>query len=162
MAQMEHDREDLLRDATAYTNRIELTIPELSEEIFIGFRDCGAASFYFGQDLVYHFNAESELRRGYYENKLLKAEDSQLVSMTRNRTDEEVELVRHEFSVNEKMDYLAELQLNLNKLSKALKSESHSIKGQVPENVDLIERVIDWIDDLAVLRVAKQPNVEDC
>ncbi len=63
MARHEEEREDLMRDAKALVDRIELVVPGFEEPVVVGFRTNGAASFYFGQDAVYHFNSQLELRR---------------------------------------------------------------------------------------------------
>src|SRR5204863_2544475 len=76
MAREESSREDLLREATALVERIEL-IPNGSTSdgrIVAGFRRNGALSVFFGEDPVYQFNAAGELRRAYTDGKLLKAD----------------------------------------------------------------------------------------
>ena len=67
MARDESDREDLLREATALVERIELAPADAAddEHIVAGFRRDGALSIYFGADPVYHFNSAGELRRAY-------------------------------------------------------------------------------------------------
>ncbi len=70
MARDESSREDLLREATALVERIEL-VPHATDpliaasdlfdkHIVAGFRRDGALSVFFGEDPVYHFNAEGE------------------------------------------------------------------------------------------------------
>ena len=72
------NREDLLREATALVERIEL-VPhrdrqfDASEPIVVGFRADGALSIFFGDDPVYQFNAAGELRRAYCDGLLFKA-----------------------------------------------------------------------------------------
>jgi len=73
MAREEEPREDLLREATALVERVELQIEGFAETIVAGFRRDGAASFYFGQDFVFQFNTANQLRRGYVEGRLFKA-----------------------------------------------------------------------------------------
>ncbi len=82
MARDEQDREDLLREATALVERVELapTDNEAGEHIVIGFRAGGAASVYFGGDTAYHFNSDGELRRAYADGLLYKADIGRLTS----------------------------------------------------------------------------------
>ena len=87
MARDERDREDLLNEATALTQRVELRIPSVSQTVFIGFRREGAASIYWGQDEVHHFNGSNELRRGFLTGRLVKAERGRLCWLDRNRDD---------------------------------------------------------------------------
>ena len=47
MARQESNREDLLREATALVERVELHVPAFEEPIVVGFRRDGCASFLF-------------------------------------------------------------------------------------------------------------------
>ena len=78
MSRTEQDREDLLREATALIERVELRVSGWSESVVAGFRRGGQASFFFGADLVYQFNAALQLRRGFHNGQLIKAEDGRL------------------------------------------------------------------------------------
>src|SRR3954462_9073696 len=100
MAREESSREDLLREATALVERIEL-IPNGSTSdghIVAGFRLNGALSLFFGEEPVFQFNACGELRRAYSDGKLLKADRGRLAALGRVRTQNEVQLVRHELN----------------------------------------------------------------
>src|SRR4051812_13576909 len=113
MAREESSREDLLREATALVERIEL-IPDSSGEltgtrIVAGFRRDGALSIFFGDDTVYQFNAASELRRAYCDGKLFKAARGRLAALKRVRTEHELQLVRHDLSETEQATFLAEM-----------------------------------------------------
>ena len=63
MARNEEDREDLMAEATALAERVELTVPQESDFVTAGFRRTGHLSLYFGQDPAYHFDEEGRLRR---------------------------------------------------------------------------------------------------
>ena len=63
MARSEHDAEDLIRDATALTERAEFRLPDAAHPVIVGFRPDGCASFFFGLDEVFHFNSQANLRR---------------------------------------------------------------------------------------------------
>src|SRR6201999_1137217 len=95
MAREEEARENLLREAVALIARVELKVEGFDEPVVGGFRKDGAASFFFGQQIVYQFNQAGELRRGFFNGKLFKAEDRQLVELTRERIDGNVNLLRH-------------------------------------------------------------------
>ena len=79
------DREDLLAEATALVERIELDVDEMDESIVIGFRPSGAGSIYFGPDAAYHFTSHNRLRRAYANGLLYKAEKRRLISLDRRR-----------------------------------------------------------------------------
>ena len=92
MARDESSREDLLREATALVERIELRITapisaahDRDDHVVVGFRANGAASFFFGDDPVYQFNSAGQLRRAYCGGLLFKATHGRLVSLQRVR-----------------------------------------------------------------------------
>lgn len=160
MARQELDREDLLREATALVPRIELNVDGFTDSVFIGFRG-DAGSIYFGQHRVYHFNSRNELRRGYDDGRLIKAESGRLVSMVRHRTDQSVELQRHEWMPEETAQYLERLDEHLTRLAESLRTDHYSVVGQVPEDGDVVSPIARWIDHLrSGVTIADSANVE--
>src|SRR6476469_7681087 len=115
MARDESNSEDLLRDATALVERIELIRHgALSHgHIIAGFRRNGAFSIFFGEDPVYQFNAAGELRRAYCDGKLLKANRGRLVALQRVRTQYEVQLIRHKLDETDSNQFLAQMANHL-------------------------------------------------
>lgn len=165
MARESHDREDLLRDATAYSTRIQF-IADLGEgplEIFAGFHRTGAFSFYFDQDPVYHFNRSGQLRRAFADEVLIKAEAGQLVQLSRQRAEGEVALVRQVLSLDEQTEFCASALARLIQLRGSLEHRQFVVEGVVTEadDVDLISRLIDTLDQLAEIRIAASPKVTD-
>ena len=69
MARNEADREDLMREAVALTERVELFVPGFEELITIGFRSNGAMSIFVGQDPVYQFDPSGRLRRAFADRQ---------------------------------------------------------------------------------------------
>jgi hypothetical protein len=170
MARDESDREDLLREATALAERIELAldadgscvtadVPEAPEHIVVGFRKNGAASFFFGADPVYQFNANGELRRAYRDGLLYKAVGGRLVALRRIRTANEVALERHELTEAEQREFLGALQQRLDRLALSLAGNDYRIVGQVPSDADVLGRARDWLAAQKSYRVAAKPNV---
>ena len=159
MARNEQPKEDLLRDATALVERIELHVDESS--IVIGFRPDGAASLFFDAEPVYHFNAADELRRAY-DDGLVKASDGQLIRMKRERSDESVQLISSPFSAQEHRDFLADLASRCNALLQAIDEGSCHVTGQVSSDVDFLRRVKNWLSSLPhPISVAARPHVND-
>ena len=159
MARQESDREDLLREATALVERAELQLAGESETFVIGFRRDGAGSIFFGSEPVYQFNAAGELRRGYWRGMLIKAERGELVSLLRQRTTEQVQLVRHQLTAIETAEYLHELQARLAKLVNALRMDDFCLIGQVPDIADVLSRILAWLLNLPhPPRIAARPN----
>src|SRR5262245_11539562 len=107
MGREESDREDLLREATALVERIELApdFGHAGEHIVVGFRANGAASFFFGADSVFQFNAAGELRRAYCGGQLIKASRGQLVSLARQRLENETQLLSRKLTDDEQAKF---------------------------------------------------------
>lgn len=170
MAEQEQDREDLLREATALVERIELrgrlrdseragAIRSDAEPLVIGFRRDGAISFFFGADPVLQFNAQGELRRAYHNGRLLKAERGHLVELKRERRPEAVLLVRREMTPEETRAYLDGMLRRLHGLRQQLQNQAYTISGQVPEDRDLLGRIQRWLAELPdSIVIARRPH----
>lgn len=160
MARQESDREDLLREATALAERIELA-PAAGdgEHVVVGFRRDSAASIYFGADPAYHFNAAGELRRAYCDGLLIKAEHGRLVSLERVRQENEVQLLRREMPVEAQQKFLAEMADRLRMLVQQCREQKLISVGQVPAEADVFSRVIAWLSNCKDVVVAASPRV---
>lgn len=145
MAREEHDREDLLAEAKALVERVELRVAHFPAPVVVGFRREGAASFYFGADPAYHFNSAGLLRRAFASGLLYKAERGRLVSLDRRRAAGEVQLVRHQLTDEETRSFMATLAAQLLALRNALAQDRCERLRQEPEEADLIGRVRDWL-----------------
>ena len=163
MARDESSREDLIREATALVERIEL-IPRATnlvggEHIVTGFRRNGALSIFFGEDPVYQFNATGELRRAYSDGKLLKADRGHLAVLQRVRSQHEVQLVRHELNETEVSQFLAKMANHLQALSALINTNAYHVAGQVPPDADVLGRLNRWFVTHSEVQIAQQPNV---
>ncbi|MEX2174089.1 MAG: hypothetical protein WD872_06985 [Pirellulaceae bacterium] len=160
MSRHESPREDLLREATALVERAELVVAGYDEPITAGFRKDGSASFFFGVDPVYQFNAAGELRRAYVGGRLVKAEQGRLVALRRERSATEVALVREELSAPQTEQLLAAMSEHLLRLRTALGQDAFECRGQVPAEADVPSRIGDWLAALPPrVAVAGRPNV---
>lgn len=160
MAQEEHDREDLLAEATALVERVELRLAIFSAPLVIGFRREGAASFYFGAEPAYHFNSAGLLRRAFASGLLYKAERGRLVSLDRRRAAGEVQLVRHPLTDEETQTFLAALTARLLALREAVEQRRFERTRQEPEEADVISRVREWLAEYGErVAIANSPRV---
>lgn len=107
MAREEHARENLIAEATALVERVELLVAGLPEPVVAGFRPNGSVSLFFADDPVYQFNSRGELRRAFVAGRLYKADNGRLVEMTRNRQAGRVELESRELSMAASMEFIA-------------------------------------------------------
>lgn len=145
MARSEHDREDILREATALVERVELGLDGEQESLVVGFREQSGPAFFFGPDPVYQFNSDSELRRAYRDGLLLKAENGNLVELRRERHGSSLRLMRRTLTAVELAETLDLLEKRLEALARTLDQQNYAVVGQVPEDVDLVGRVFAWL-----------------
>ncbi|MEM8946381.1 MAG: hypothetical protein AAGD11_14510 [Planctomycetota bacterium] len=163
MARVPEDREDLLRDATAYVQRaqLELVVEGQAVEVFAGFRLNSAASFYFEQDPVYHFNADSELRRAFIDGKLIKAESGSLVAWTRQRTDGEVAMLCSTLNDSAQRELLDDARRNLDQLHNAIVAGEALVVGEVRDasETSVVDRLVAYLARMPTIAVASSPQV---
>jgi hypothetical protein len=159
MARQEQDREDLLREATALVERIELRVDGFPEPIVAGFRRSGEGSVYFGADPVFQFNVAGELRRAYMDGRLVKAERGQLVFLRRERAEGQSFLVREAVGAAAGAAKLRAVADQLRLLQERLSTRQFQLVGQVPAEGDVLSRLRQWLAGLPQpLRVAAAPN----
>jgi hypothetical protein len=160
MARFEQDREDLLREATALVQRVEVRIPNHTDSIVVGFRRNGSGSVFIGGDPVFQFNQQNEFRRGFWRGKLIKAEDCQLIELNRVRTSAEVQLRRRELDEEEAAAYLELFRDYARRILAAIEQDELTVVGQVPDDVNLVALVSRWLTSVSEsVRVANEPNV---
>jgi hypothetical protein len=160
MARDESNREDLLREATALVERIEL-IPNGAADnrhIIAGFRRDGALSIFFGEDPVYQFNAAGELRRAYHDGKLLKATDGRLAALQRVRTQTEVQLVRHELTLEEESAFMNHMEERLRDFAERINTNLFQIAGKIPAETDVLGRLKSCLATYIRRQIAAKPN----
>jgi len=163
MARHSHDRENLLRDATAFTRRVQFAV-DLGDgptEVFAGFRANNAASIYFDQDPVYHFNANGEMRRAFVDGLLIKAEDRHLVVMRREHGESEVAMRSTTMTDDAQREFCQTTAAQLGKLRLALVAGAYRVEGQVTAAADanVSERLLQFLETHADIHIAASPRV---
>lgn len=160
MARDESDREDLLAEASALVERLMVQVDGWDDAVVAGFRRNGATSFFFGADPVYQFNAAGELRRAFANGCLYKAVQGQLTALRRERTATEVQLLSRPLTAAETNSFLTAMDERLLRLRAAIISPSAKILGQVPVEVDVLDRVAHWLAKHPwPTRLASSPSV---
>ncbi|MEX0820049.1 MAG: hypothetical protein WD070_10675 [Pirellulaceae bacterium] len=160
MARLEQDREDLIREATALVRRVELQCAGQAEPWVVGFRRGGEASIFAGAQLVFQFNAAGELRRGFWNSRLVKAEAGRLIQLQRRRTEDEVQLVRHELAGEQTAEFLRLAAETLNQLRRVLDTGELVILKRVPDDLNVIQALKSWLESLPEpIAIASAPNV---
>jgi hypothetical protein len=146
MARHESDREDLMAEATALRERVELALPGEAEHTIAGFRDGGRFSIYFGPDPVFHFDADGALRRAFVGRDLYRSQSRTLARLTRTRGRSAVNLLRHDLDAGELERFLAAMRERLDRLQTALHSGAAKVIQQVPADAALLPRLIAAVD----------------
>jgi hypothetical protein len=169
MAREESSREDLLGEAVALVERIELvqrgsatsTLSSIVPQtpIVAGFRASGSLSLFFGEDPVYQFNSHGELRRAYRCGLLYKAVRGRLASLRRDRSELKTELVRRDLTIAEQTNLVNDMLAHLRDFAALLSSGDFDVNGQVPSNADVLGRLRSWLVTHNGLPIARRPNV---
>lgn len=161
MARDESDREDLLREATALVERIELAPIDAphGDHVVVGFRSAEALSVFHGNDPVYQFNTAGQLRRAYCDGLLYRAARGRLVSLRRVRQMNEVQLLSHELTDAEQSSFITSMFDRLRELAADLEAGRYSVVGQVPADADVLSRVRHWLATHDGLPIATSPHV---
>ena len=153
-------REDLMRDATAYTRRLMLRVSPTGEGIFVGLRQQGGWSIYFGEDPVFQFNDEGKLRRVHFANQNYAAVEGKLCWLQRSRSGGRVEIERI-YSAEAERQMLAVCLSRLRELAELMLTNSVKIVDRVPvEDRELVEDVAKMLRNTAQdLEIANTANV---
>jgi hypothetical protein len=161
MAREESDREDLLREATALVERIQLApVHADGEHVTAGFRKGGELTVFFGADPVYQFNAAGELRRAYCDGLLIKAHNGRLASLRRERQPGAVQLLRHDLSDAEQTSILSRMTEKLRDFSARLERGDYHVVGEVPPDANVRGRLQNWLVKYHDPAVARSPRVQ--
>ena len=165
MARSVQDREDLLRDATAFGTRVQLRVYRgpSAVEVFAGFRSQGAASFYFDQDPVYHFNNSGQFRRAFVDDVLITAERGRLVVLRRQGQDAAVTMLRQEMSAGQQQKFCESAASQLGALRQAISQGDFTVAGQISpaedSDEDVVARLAAYLKQCDKFEVAASPHV---
>jgi hypothetical protein len=159
MAREEHARENLIAEATALVERVELLLAGLPEPVVAGFRPDGSASLFFTDDPVYQFNSRGHLRRAFVGGRLYKADAGRLVEMTRNRPAGQVQLTSRRLPAEASAEFIAALRARLNDLASQLESGQAQILAEVPPQGGVAVRLGQWLGALrGQIEIATTPH----
>ena len=142
MAKEEH-REDLLGEATGYVHRIEFVLPTHDQSVFVGFRECGSASVYWTHGDVLQFNVNNQLRRGFWQERMLACYKHKLHWL--DKSEGRVRLERTEFQSHELKVFLSQASEWLSTIRAAIENDSVNVIGQIPADRDLKHDLLGWM-----------------
>ena len=160
MAKQPQDREDLMRDASNLTQRIELRVTGVEPLVVCGFRDDGSLSIYWGQDEVIQFNSLAELRRGFWQERIIATYRHELHWLTRGASEGRAKLNRERFSESDQREYLELVQARLEQLHSAVDTGAGTVTRQHPLGAAIDVRLRDWLaTHRKPLRLAMHPGL---
>lgn len=141
MARHEADREDLMREATALRERVEMTVSGEPESVVAGFRSDGRLSLYFGPDPAYHFDSAGRLRRAFCAGELYRSQGTTLARLQRQRSDAATTLERHDLTAVELAQFVTEMRERLEGLRRALEQQAIQVLRVVPADGDILNQL---------------------
>lgn len=146
------DREDLMREAVALPDRVELSVPSFDSLITIGFRSNSAMSIFIGSDPVYQFDPEGRLRRAFVAGLLYRSQHTSLAMLKRERTATQTGLLRTELGDDALQAFHDTMLVSLTLLEQKLHASDFRIARSMPDDVCHITRIQ---AALASVRLAK-------
>ena len=157
MAKQEFAREDLLRDGKSFRSRGEISLKGC--KVIVGFRDQDQFSLYCGEDPVFQFNADAELRRVFFDGVVYRASAGDLLRMIRASRGGRVVFDSSTVSG----DLLQQIQNTFEQWSKSvsesLGSEKWRVVGESPGDfLGRLDRFLMRVCSPA--RIAQSPNLK--
>jgi hypothetical protein len=157
MAKQEQDREDLLREGKQMSLRAEASIDGVV--VVIGFRSQGQASFYFGADPVFQFNAALELRRVFHQGKRYAAIQGRLCELVRKNQRDRVSFESQDILADVEAVIMRLLDSSLARIRVALETPMEGWEIAGGQEADFRNRLTDWMTNIPVsVVIADTPN----
>lgn len=138
-------REDLMREATAYIRRALIRDAQTGESIFVGLRQNGGWSIYFGEDPVIQFDAQSRLRRLHFENQNYAANNGKLCLLQREQRGGRVEIQRI-YSADAERRVLEDCHKRLRELAESMLRNAIEVVDRFP--VDDLKLIADMAESI--------------
>lgn len=138
MNRQESDREDLMREAIALSQRMEVRCDGFNDIVTLGFRNADALSIFIGQDPVYQFDPDARLRRAFVDGLLYRSQHDTLAQLTRQRTEGRTVLARVDLAAPD----LAAFRNTMNQRLTGLLAEIGTV-GQTDTRCEILRSVGD-------------------
>ena len=146
MARDAADREDILAEVVALSPRAEFDLGDGSPSVVAGRRDDGRWSIFFGGDPVYHFDAQSRLRRAFVDGLLYRSHGTTLARLARLEQAEQTVLQRHDLTDDELNEFLSTMRQTLMSVCDAVSQVRIRVLRVVPEGSNYLTELAAVID----------------
>ncbi len=141
MAIHEQPRENLLREATAFTRRYRFAGDRV--EVFWGVKESGPFSVYFDEQPVLQFTEEGALRRAFADDTRFAAEQGRLVKLMKPTKGGHVQLRREPLGETNQQSLLQTWTDLLEDFSSGLASGSFRLTGLSSSSAGIVEAFSD-------------------
>jgi len=150
VARQEEDKEDLMREASALAERIELLTELNGTQVVVtaGYRRDGSLSLYFDQDAFFQFTSEGLLRRAWRDGLLYRSQGETLASLYRNRAAGQVVLERTDLTAEELSEFRDTMTAMLTLLSANLNSNSVEVQRVVGDRDGILIEIEKSLKDI--------------
>ena len=155
---MPGDDEDLIREATALTERIEVCIGQ-GENWLWGRRRNGSVSVFCGP-LVFQFNSANEIRRAFADGRRIKSENGQLIRLERTSGGGAIHFIESVLDQSQQETLLAKARQSLDNLAAALDKTGNPVRGEGADLSELASAAKQWLAEVLAspLAIADQPH----
>jgi len=168
MAIQQHQRENLVSEATAYRRRALICPQGLNfrgieiRELFIGQRQSGGWSLYLDETPVLQFNARRALRRLHLQGQLYVAESGRLILLVRGSQGGRIQVSRLPMEESQERLLLAELSALVSSIVNLLSNnfDSNWLQNRCPqEDSKIVADCANWLNrSHEILVVAESPS----
>ena len=143
MARNEDDKEDLMREASALIERIEISMEINAAGMIVtaGYRRDASLSLYFNQDAFYQFTETGLLRRAWKDGLLYRSQGDTLAALFRNRSSGQVIMERTDLNPVQLAEFRAEMTRNIEELTQNLQSNSVIVRRVAGPDGDLLTKI---------------------
>ena len=139
--------------------RGELTLPECSEPIVIGFREDGACSWYFGEAPVFHFNSRQQLRRVFRGEAMYAAAAGTRVRLEREGSGGRIELQRVPIGNDELSGLLTQWTECITSIREVFQNGQPVWRGTTTDRHEFASKISQWLNALPeTLAIAGSPH----
>lgn len=154
MTRHESDREDLIKEATAYVRRAEFSLKSTGAIVFVGIRRDDVLAIYYDQDPMYQFDVEGRIRRALVDGVLFRGQGESLSRLQRQRSAQETVLTRSDLSRAELTTFLTAMDRVIQMVLDEIDDGSICVLRAVPANAN-VEFLVEIRERLAaVLKVS--------
>lgn len=137
-----------MAEAVTLVPRISFLVLNSTKEIVAGRRADGRWSIFFGGDPVYQFDAQHRLRRAFVAGVLYRSQGTTLARLTRQESQHETVLLRHDLTGEELTQFFQNLRQNLQTVAEAVSQGTAQILICIPPDAAYLAELANSIQNV--------------